>query len=177
MKEEGEINKLFEDNIRLAYSMAQKIYSKHKDYFEFDDIKQHCLIGLFKACKTFDKSKGFTLGTYSARVMYNEFNMILRKMNFKYKIHSFDSIVESSKNESLCFIDMIGTEDLELKNIENNIGLLDYINKNFKDRDLKIIYKILKGEKQKAIGKEFNLSQAQIARIRKKLKDKINKIL
>lgn len=53
--------RLFEENQDLAMWVANKFYREG----EFEDIKQHALIGLFNAAQRFDASRGFSFSTFS----------------------------------------------------------------------------------------------------------------
>lgn len=75
----------FDDNINLAYSYVHKngiIIPGH----EKEDIIQLALIGLWKACSSFNPNKNIKFSTYATNCIRNEVLMALRKETGKTKI-------------------------------------------------------------------------------------------
>ncbi len=69
-QEAERINKLYEDNLNLAYNIAKKYYKT--GYWEFDDSVQIALMGLWKACLIWDEGK-FKLSTLATNVITRDF--------------------------------------------------------------------------------------------------------
>lgn len=68
---------LFEKNTKLAYHMAHKWRPKAPHLWE--DIVQECLLGLWRACLTFDPEKGTRFSTYAGVCIDNQVRMLLRR--------------------------------------------------------------------------------------------------
>lgn len=65
---------LFEENQKLAYSTLWKYYP---GYATDEDMKQEALLGLWKACITFDPGKS-QFSTYAVTCIMNQIRMTLR---------------------------------------------------------------------------------------------------
>ena len=67
MRTKEEINKLIEENIKLVGFITIKYFKKFIEDNPFlkDDIYQEGCLGLVKAAKRFDSSKGFKFSTYA----------------------------------------------------------------------------------------------------------------
>jgi len=68
---------LAERNVKLVYHLAKR-YRQRNDY---DDIVGSGMVGLCKAAKAFDESKGYKFSTLAARCITNEFNYYFRVKN------------------------------------------------------------------------------------------------
>lgn len=67
----------FESNQGIVYA----VYNKHFTGFGYlqEDLIQEGLLALWKACSTFDESRGCTFSTYAFTVVANAMRMYLRK--------------------------------------------------------------------------------------------------
>lgn len=80
---------MFEDNQLLVPFLYNKYF---KGYFRFkDDLLSSGYLGLCKACKRFDESKGFRFTTFASKCVINEMRMFLRK-EFKHYNNRIDDI-------------------------------------------------------------------------------------
>ena len=63
-----ESNRLILDNLNLIYFTIQKmgLYDRHEYYYDIG------LMGLIKAARQFDESKGYTFSTYAGTIIHNE---------------------------------------------------------------------------------------------------------
>ena len=57
---------------RVAYHYAPTVLWDHEDYYQL------ALIGLWKACQTYQPEKG-SFAHYAVRIMHNEIRAVLRK--------------------------------------------------------------------------------------------------
>ncbi len=73
-----ESDKLVTDNVNLAYKLAHDWTFSLKDVEE-EDIRQHALVGLTKAAKTYDPAMGTAFSTYAWRIITNYLNNVYRK--------------------------------------------------------------------------------------------------
>ncbi|MBE6152982.1 MAG: sigma-70 family RNA polymerase sigma factor [Firmicutes bacterium] len=61
---------LFKNNLKLVRYVINKCYKNTN--FDKDDLYQTGCIGLWKAIKNFDESKGYTLSTYAVSLIWGE---------------------------------------------------------------------------------------------------------
>lgn len=104
MRTEEEINQLYEENEVLVYSTVQKRFDseafRKAHMLSRDEIIQFGRMGLFQACKTYDKTKGSVFQTYAI-------NNIIWSIKNESRRYSLCSINDSS----LELIDRISMED------------------------------------------------------------------
>ena len=81
---------IFEDNLNLAYYLA----NKHCGSIDLDDAIQAALLGLWKATRSYDESKGFKFCTFATACIYNEIKMEVRRQLAQRKLEkcSLDEI-------------------------------------------------------------------------------------
>ena len=102
--------KLFEDNIRLCYYAVNKF---KQNVYDKEDMIQTAMIGLWKACKNYDKSRCIKFSGYAMKCINNELLMQMRHAkNYGYKLEI--SLDELDAETGLSLIDMIADEvDME----------------------------------------------------------------
>ena len=66
---------LVENNLGLVHSCARRFASKG---IEYDDLFQAGCMGLVKACRNFDASRGFCFSTYAVPVILGEIKRLFR---------------------------------------------------------------------------------------------------
>lgn len=172
----AEEESLITNNINLAYDLAWHYYNYYKGYVDLDELQSICLLGLTKAGKTYNKSKGFTFATYAYKVMQNEVCMYQRQNNKWNKNISFDTKID----ENLILEDMLADNF----NIDDFLDKSLFINKLYKEINnlegqyKKILQYRLQGLKLDEIGKLLNTTQPTISRKLDKiiniLRDKFN---
>lgn len=122
-EEADRINKLYEENLNLAYNLAKKYYKT--GYWEFDDSVQIALMGLWKACLIWDPGK-FKLSTLATNVITRDF--IDYDVRQKKQPSILFNLEEYCVTDDLTLGDVIedtgATIDLEIENKE----VIDEIN-------------------------------------------------
>lgn len=111
----------FHKNIKIAYKITQ-----HYRFcgIEYEDLKQICLYGLWKAVLTYKEDKNaFT--TYAYRVIQNEVNQYLRKNRKHFTDQYFSSIIY----DDMTLEDVIADTNNEIEKIENSIDSKNCITK------------------------------------------------
>ena len=161
------IPEIFNSNIKIAYKIAQQYKNCG---IECEDLKQMCLLGLWKATITYKNDKGIAFSTYSYRVIQNELNHYLRN-NRKYFTNKYFS---EEIGENITLEDAIADKHNKIEELENKLDNDLYINKiktsPLKINERKTFELYLKGYKQDKIAKIIGCSQPQISRYIKKLK-------
>lgn len=163
---------MFNQNIKIAYKLVQQ----YKDCgIEIEDLKQICLLALWKATQTFKSDKGYTFSTYSYRVIQNEVNYYLRQ-NRKYFTNRYFS---EKVIDNITLEDILADERDLIEELENNIdneNIFNLIKNAALKNDEKIVIELsLKGYRQQKIAEIIGCSQPQVSRyikgIRKKLEE------
>lgn len=180
-----EQEKLVEDNIKLAYYMANKWYARLTNYnLPIDDITSECLLGLTKAALTFKQDKGVKFATYACKVINNAVLMLIRKEKFRNREISpqMDLSIEEleekinyngeklnawySAERAIAKDDM--NEWLDCEVITSTI-------KKMRDRDKKVLMLSFNGYTQKDIAEIEGITQSYVSRILQKAKKRIDK--
>ena len=86
-----ELDELIVNNLKLAYSVANKYYPKVRNIYEYEDAQQVCLEGLVKAAKSYDNTKGSSFSTYAYTVIRN--NLLIMPIH-EYRKRSYNNITE-----------------------------------------------------------------------------------
>lgn len=153
----------------LVSAIAKNYYTK--DY-DFCDFIQEGLLGLLKACKTFDTTAGASFKNYASVCIKNRFVSVLRKANSKDII----------PNENIVPIDDVEVSDKNLSNPEELVlseerlkELLEQINNKLSKNEILVFYYYLKGMKYQEISEITNLDTKAVdnalQRVKKKLRE------
>ena len=179
-------NVLILRNLRLVAHIVKHYNFDEKDIEEYLSIGT---IGLIKAIKTFDCSKGNRLATYASKCIDNELLMALRSEKKKNKDISLQETVGIDKEgNEINIIDIIDTGEkdfLEGYILKYNITkLYEGIEKVLTEREKNIIikrYGLLRNEEitQRELADSMGISRSYVSRIEKedlnKLKNYINR--
>lgn len=151
---------LFHKNINLAYYILHKHYTLSA---QDEDLKQEALLGLWKACMTFDPSKA-QFSTYAIRCILNQINMYYRK--------------ESNKPLTVSLNAPVGEDGLTMEDVledpcpsidEGLIDLKTYL-AGLTDEERKIIQLNVEGFTQQQIGDKMGKSQAWCSHMLRRLR-------
>lgn len=146
---------LISENHNLIYSFIRK-YGLTEDWYGV------CAIGLCKAAKLFDESRGIKFSTLAYRVMYLEMMHELRDHVYKGVkaesledvLHGYDDVEIGSK--LACSCDLISDAE--------TIAYIDWVIEHAAEKDLMILQYALDGITQSKIGKLLGISQANVNR-------------
>lgn len=163
---------MFEKNIKIAYKIANRYRINYLS--EYEDIKQIALLALWKAVLTFNNTNAFS--TYAYVVISNEINKNLRKKKREKQEISIGTSITT--DDKLTIEDILQGED----NIEKLLEDMSFVDKirylntiQFTDREKEVLILSKRGYKQQEIAERLHISQAQVSRIQRRLKDKILK--
>lgn len=158
-----EYERLIIENEALVYHVLKQmhLYSQLEDYYDVG------MIGLCKAAKTFDNSKGSKFSTYACICIRNTILMDIRdqKRQCDYYSISLQTPVGGEKDEIL-LEDTISDYELEVDilNKEEKMALIESIRKlNDEDRQMIDLY-FWKEMTQKEIARYLKTSQANVSR-------------
>ena len=154
-------------------ALVTHIVTKFNGVAEFDDLFQVGCIGLIKAVRAFDESKGFAFSTFATPAVRNEILIYLRRERNRIKTSSLNKIISDENMyevgdliaSDFSLDDEIVCRDL-LKHLNIELGKLNA-------RDRKIVIWYINGYKQPDIAKQIGVSQSQISRIIRGFREKV----
>ena len=161
-------------NDKLNYHVARKYLNSGEDV---EDLAGIARIGMIKAIKSFDPSKGVKFSTYASRCMTNEILMYFRKeKKHKSNISIEQPLSYDGEGNEMKLGDLVDSGDDILGEIverEEIIRLRQAV-EQLGGRDRVIIEEMyFKGKTQKQVSELLGLSQSHISRIGKKIIEKI----
>ncbi len=167
-------------NMRLVAHMVKHYNVAEKDVAELISIGT---VGLIKAVKSFDMTKGSRLATYAARCIDNELLMNFRSDKKKsHEISLNEPIGTDKEGNEISMIDVIESKDknfLDEYILKCDIELLNKaIDNCLTDRERLIICKRygIRGYRevtQREIADELKMSRSYVSRIEKKAIEKL----
>lgn len=146
-------------------ALVTHIVTKFKDVAEFDDLFQVGCIGLIKAVRAFDASKGFAFSTLAVTTIKNEILMYLRREKNRIKTSSLNRIIS---DENMYEIGDLIESDFSLDDEIVCRELLERLNtelSKLNTRDRKIVIWHIEGRGQYYIAKQIGVSQSCVSRI------------
>lgn len=169
-------DKLFNENQKLVTFVLKPIIHKTPKTFRrqhYEDMKQEALMGLYKACKNFDESKGYTFSTYAAKSIKGEVLSYIEKQCRSRRIIgnlptiSLDALVEGEEGD-LSLAEVFGREDPE------SIVWI-FTDKRLDDRQKTICKLLSEGYNQREIGEKLGISGSMVSRHVQKIKEILRK--
>ncbi len=165
---------LFEKNTLMAYKIANRYRTNYIK--EYEDIKQEALLGLWKACQTFDERGSFS--TYAYPCISNTINMYIRSIK---KHQDNDISLFTPTTDTLYLEDLLGGEDENIEQLEDAMvleSLREDINNCILDnRERKVYNLFLDGLKQQEIADIIDASQPVVSRIERRVTKRINNLI
>lgn len=153
----------FESNMGLVYAT----YNKHFQGYRWlkDDLIQEGMLGLWKACQSFDPGKGNTFATYAVKVIKNEMTMLLRKELKHPKADELDILLDRDCRCAL--LDAVDRKVLweEILREAELLGCKDVV-----------LLKVT-GLKQAEIAEKLGISQSYVSRLLSSLSKIVKKKL
>ena len=164
--------KLFEENQDLGYHFLHKYYPV---YATNPDLQQVVMMGLWKACLSYDPNRGLKLSTFAYRCMRNELLMFLRKDDLSRQTRA--NITVLSLNAEMeggdTFEDILGRGDFT-DSINDKIDL-ERMLESLPDRQQRmLIMRSLKDMSQKQIGDIEKCSRSRVSRLITTAKEQLN---
>ena len=154
-------NKLVEDNINLVYFLINKYYPSFRGN---EDVQQEGMMGLCKAAKTFDDSKGAQFSTYATMCILNQIRIFFRQDMKHNCVLSADTLIKDDFEDGKTFIDtFIGDEDVSLDKIQ-----FEQFYNTLNDTEKELI-QLLSKYNQGEIGKLYGLKHNTISYRKRRL--------
>ncbi len=163
---------LIKHNLRLVAFIAKK----YKNFSDQEELISVGSIGLLKAIKTYQKSKGNSFSTYASRCIENEILMLFRNQKkYNQEVSLEETIGTDKDGNSITLMEILSEdgEDNVANYVENSIILekvKTIIKSNLDAREREIISRRfgLFGfipQTQKEVAKVFGISRSYVSRI------------
>lgn len=163
---------LIKHNLRLVAFIAKK----YKNFNDQEELISVGSIGLLKAIKTYQKSKGNSFSTYASRCIENEILMLFRNQKkYNQEVSLEETIGTDKDGNSITLMEILSEdgEDNVANYVENSIILekvKTIIKTNLDAREREIISRRfgLFGfipQTQKEVAKVFGISRSYVSRI------------
>lgn len=175
-----EKEKLFNDNINIAYKIARQYKKNYNN--EFEDIVQISLLGLWKAINYYNGK--YALSTYAYKVINNDICQYLRHLKKHDRIKEislYTNITYNNELEKITIEDLLEDNNC-IKDIDNYLELNELriyekqLLSHESENNIRIWNYLKAGYTQQYIAKLENISQAQVSRIRKNLLIKLKNL-
>lgn len=167
--------KLIKHNLRLVAHISKKYKNSNIDN---EDLISIGTIGLMKAIKTFDYSKGNSFSTYASRCIENEILMNFRSNKKNAQAVFLDDIISTDKDgnklslyEVLCDNNPSVDSQIENKILYKKIEKIVLTKLDPREKEIIIKRFGLLGEQPKTqfeLADELNISRSYISRLEKK---------
>lgn len=166
---------IFNNNVNIAYKIANRYMTNY--YEEIEDIRQIALMELWRCIENWDHVHALT--TYAYLCIPSKINIYLRHVRKHEKNISINTVIHKNKDNDCFTIEdyMEDPDDCIFRLLDdiNAEGVLDNI--ILSEKEQKVLELRMNGFSQQQCGKILNYSQAQISRLQKKIKQKINEYI
>ena len=172
-------DKLIRHNLRLVAHIIKKYYAASSDV---DDLISIGTIGLIKAVRTFDYTKGTRFATYGSRCVENEILMHFRSLKKTAGDVSIEEPAQSDKDgNSLCLMDLL-TDSVDVADTTELLirseQLYDILDSALDEREREVIImryglfgKTALTQREAAI--KLDISRSYVSRIEKRALEKL----
>lgn len=161
MDELSEYRRLIEENHNLIYAFMQKHHLSEDWYGD-------CAVGLCKAAKIFDESKGYKFSTVAYRIMYNEMAMRYRDHeNKRIPAASLNSLISDDSDDE--YNSLIPDRNDHIA-VAEDLAMIRWMLAPTRLTDLMIIWYRMNDMTHEEIGELVGVTQPQVSRRLKQLK-------
>lgn len=163
----------FDSNVNLVYMTFNQWYWMY-GWLE-EDLIQEGMIGLWKACQTFDVTRGNLFSTYAVKCIKNEMGMFLRKESRYFsRVESLDAKIDNDGKST--FLETIEAQEEGMTDYEKYVLELA-ISKAKELGFWNIVELRLKGMQQVDIAKQLGIHQVTVSERMNKLYAEVRKEL
>ena len=167
-----ERDRLIEENIRLAYWVAEKF---RRCGMEYDDIVGCCMLGLVKAAGMYDPGRG-KFSTFSVRVMQYEMSVELRNARRKKRSGCYMESLEAEQEDGLQLAELVPDPHDGYSEVEAAV-LHDAWMGKLTGQEKEVVNLIVgEGLGQAAAAQRIGMSQPYVSRIMKRARRKMERI-
>jgi len=164
----GDIDTLYERNMKLMYHLADKFSNLN---FDQDDFIGCGDIAFVKAIKIFDPNKS-KRSTFFSRIMVNEILMMNRSLKKQVETISLETIICVDNDCNILTLQDVLQDPTDIEDEVMNRMVIDKVLKaaeKITSQKCEILRLYLNETKQSDIGKKLNLSQSHISKVIKSL--------
>lgn len=160
----SDVQRLAEENIRLAYKIAEGFNGCD---LEKEEVQGFALLGLTKAAANFDESKGFKFSTYAVPCIRNEILQELRRVKNYQNTVSLDAEIKELNGcemENCTLLDMIPDVEKGFDVVNNSdliTSLITCVNKC--ERECLTLI-VLEEKRQEEAAQILGISQSYVSR-------------
>ncbi len=164
---------------------------KSRTYFlvggENEDLIQEGMIGLIKAMKDFDITKGASFNTFADLCISRQMITAIRRANSKKyqplnSSYSLNTFLLNEKNEEIEYIDLLESKDKSPEEVlisyENTENIYKLIESELSKLEKEVIHRYLKGNSYQEIAMNLDKTEKAVdnalQRVRNKLQKKIS---
>jgi len=175
----------------VGYIVSHKFRNLYELY-DPDELFASGSVGLWKAIKAFDPSKGFKFATFASRCIENEIFMFHRKQGKELTYYSLDTQIADVASETnrdkehrgdsfQVLVGIDGHEDSVIDGmmVDRILQFMKELKVRLTNREYEVLMMDISGKKQRNIAKVLDLSQSYVSRIlmraRKKAKFHFNR--
>ena len=142
------MEEMYLDNEKLVWYVLKRWFG---ECVGDEDAQQEARIGLWRACKEFDKDRGLKFSTYAVKAIYNSVLLWFRKRRKDIPAEMMVSIDEKIVGELTVADTIVGDKDVELDDLR-------LVFPKISERDETILRMRMDGDSWEKIGKEVGLS-------------------
>lgn len=154
------------EHFRLVHFVIHKYNFKPPRGCGYDDLFQEGCIGLLDAVRRYKAEKG-AFSTLAVSCIHGRICMFLRKQQRQLKL---DCLSLESNDEQLNFLDLRDFSPQE--NVES-VVLANELLRAAKEKYPELIVPVLDGLPQREIGKIMGISQTQVSRLIRKMREEL----
>lgn len=179
MRTDREIELLVEENTKLVHFVIRRYcdYAEKKcrDLEMYEDMYQEGLIGLYKAAKIFDETKGYKFSTIAVRYIHGHiFRWQDRCLKKQYRNQDISLEKNIGNPGEVEFFIPITHEEIGYKHIECK-EIVDELRQYLNDEERRVLELRMEGYTQAEIGRFTEVSQVTINRRMKGIRRKLKK--
>ena len=168
-------------NINLVYYFAAKLGQSEFVRRNKDDITSEGMVGLVKAAKAFDPSRGLKFATFAATCINNEMLMYIRRNKKREADLSLHSVIGSDiEGRELLLADILTAEESNIERAERAAFAeldLEDLTQLLNLREKQVLESLKKEMKQRETATELNVSQSYVSRVVQKIRKKYKHML
>lgn len=190
MQTDKQAEKLYFENEKYIEQTIQRQFPNHQTFIAAhglskDDLIQYGRIGLYRACKTYDSSKGYQMRSHAIRniiwmindeLTKDSLNNVDNKSLILMDKNSLDLPVSSENGEELCLHDVIGKKESGYIEIEAK-NILDSLGNRLPEQLFKVVEMRYKGHTFAQIGEELGVTAQYCSKLLKNNKSNVKDLI
>lgn len=171
--ENAECERLVTENIKLVYYFYESLAKNEITIRYKEDIVSEGMLGLVKAAKKYDATRGIKFATFAGQCIRNEMCMFLRKLNkqLPHEISLNTAIGADKDDNELCLADVLEDGDHNPEESISKTMLEEFLTKQ-QPIDKQILSAVFKGYKQREIADMVGMKQPTVSKRIRKIKGK-----